>query len=311
MIGKLKGDLASGRVVTIVGTGVSVAACGNQEVESCKVATWPGLLQHGVQHCQDIGAADDGDVELLTMQIKSGKTNFLIAVAEDISQRMKAKADGVFRGWLKDTIGQLAVKDRAALDAVAAFPGVLATLNYDNLLEDASGRHAVTWLKADDVQDVLTGVVTDAVLHLHGWFREPDSVVLGLGSYLAVKDHAHAKAVLNLFTLDRTLLFVGCGDTVLDPNFTRLIEWGKEALKDVAPRHYLLCRTSELADFQKKLTDAPWLQPLDCGADYKDLVPFLRSLAPAGGVTALTKPAGPGFDLAAYQQAMRKRYSRL
>ena len=51
-IEKLKEDLAQGRVVTIVGTGVSVAACGNQEVEGCKVATWPGLLQHGVKHCE-------------------------------------------------------------------------------------------------------------------------------------------------------------------------------------------------------------------------------------------------------------------
>ncbi len=101
--------------------------------------------------------------------------------------------------------------DRAVLDTIAALPGVLATLNYDNLLEDATGRHAVTWLKADEVQDVLTRRVTDAVLHLHGWFKEPESVVLGLNSYLSVKNHPHAKAVLNLFTLDRTLLFIGCG----------------------------------------------------------------------------------------------------
>ena len=31
----------------------------------------------------------------------------------------------------------------------------------------------------------------------------------------------------------------------------RLIEWGKEAHKDVAPRHYLLCPTPEMVDFQK------------------------------------------------------------
>lgn len=84
-------------------------------------------------------------------------------------------------------------------------------------------------------------------------------------SYLTVKDDPHAKAVLDSLTIEHTLLFVGCGDTVLDPNFTRLIEWGKEALKDVAPRHYLLCRTLEIADFQKKLAGAPWLQPLDYG----------------------------------------------
>jgi len=313
-IAKLKEEIAAGRVVTIAGTGVSITACGNQEVEGFRVATWTGLLQHGVKHLKDIGAATDNAARLLEMQVESGETDLIITAADTISQRMRGKSDGTFRGWLKDTIGKLRIEDRAVVDALAALPGVLATLNYDNPLEDATGRHAVTWLKTDDVQDVLTRIDTDAILHLHGWFKEPESVVLGLSSYLAVTDHPHAKAVLNLFTIDRTLLFVGCGDTVLDPNFTRLIEWGKEALSDVAPRHYLLCRISEVADFQKKLAGAPWLQPLGYGADYRDLVPFLRSLAPAGGVAAARPsraPAHASFDLTAYQQAMRKRYTRL
>jgi hypothetical protein len=314
LIGKLKEDLAAGRVVTIAGTGLSVAACRNQKVEGFKVATWTGLLEHGVKHCKDIGVADEDDVGLLIQQIRSGKTNFLISAAEDVSNRMKAKSEGVFRGWLKDTIGKLKIEDHTIVEALVALPGVLATLNYDNLLEDATGRHAVTWLKPDDVQDVLTRVDTEGILHLHGWFKEPESVVLGLSSYLAVKDHPHAKTVLNLFTIDHMLLFVGCGDTVLDPNFARLIEWGKEALKDIAPRHYLLCRTSEITDFQKKLSAAPWLQPLDYGADYGDLVPFLRALTPTSGDAAARSaraPARASFDLTGYQHAMRKRYARL
>ena len=129
MIEKLKEDLANGRVVTIVGTGVSIAACGNQEVEGFKVATWTGLLEHGVKHCQDIGVMDEDDVEILSLQIQKGKTDIIINAAETISQRMKAKDDGVFRGWLENTIGKLAVKDSAILDAITSLPGVLATLN--------------------------------------------------------------------------------------------------------------------------------------------------------------------------------------
>ena len=101
-------------------------------------------------------------------------------------------------------------------------------------------------------------------------------MVLGLRSYDYVKDHAHAKAVLNLFAMDRTLLFVGCGGTISDPNFTRLIEWAKDALEDVPPRHFLLCRTSEVPKFQAELGNAPWLQPLDYGANYSALAPFLN-----------------------------------
>jgi hypothetical protein len=92
LIQKLKDDIAQGRVVTIVGTGVSVMACGNQEVEGCKVATWIGLLEHGVKHCKDIGKADEDDVKLLTDQIQSRKTNFLISAAEEISNRLKDHA---------------------------------------------------------------------------------------------------------------------------------------------------------------------------------------------------------------------------
>ena len=317
LISKLESDLARGHVVTIVGTGVSVAACGNQEVEGHRVATWTGLLEHGVKHCRDLGIADEADAAVLEMQIaagKTGKANFLIAAAEDISRRLLERGDGVFRGWLRDTVGSLRVQHPAIVQAVAALPGVLATLNYDHLLEDATGRRAVTWQQPDKVQQVLRREIADAVLHLHGWFDEPDSVVLGLASYLRVKDSLHARAVLELFTIGRTLLFVGCGDTMSDPNFGRLVAWGRDALSDVAPRHYLLCRTSELPAFRAKLAAAPWLQPLDYGAAYSDLEPFLRArvaaahLAPA---PVVVEPGSPGIDLAAYREAMRRRYGRV
>ena len=312
LVEKLKVDVAQGRVVTVAGTGVSVAACANQVVEGFNVATWTGLLRHGVKHCRDIGVADDADVEVLSMQINNGKPDILINAAETISHRLRSKSPGTYRGWLKETIGRLAVEDAAILDTLSALPGVLTTLNYDNLLESATGRRAITWLEEDMVQDVLNGNVPNAVLHLHGWYLEPKSVVLGLSSYLSVKDDLHAKAVLDLFAVSHTLLFVGCGDTVLDPNFTRLIEWGKDALADVAPRHYLLCRESEKIDFQRKLSDAPWLQPLVYAEKYEDLVPFLRGLIPAGGMVGpRRKTAIQNFDMAGYRHAMRKRYGHL
>jgi len=47
LIQKLKEDITKGRVVIIAGTGVSIAACGNQLIENHPVASWPGLLQNG------------------------------------------------------------------------------------------------------------------------------------------------------------------------------------------------------------------------------------------------------------------------
>ncbi len=311
----LKRDIAGGRLVSVVGTGVSVAATRNQEADGCKIATWPGLLLHGVKHCRARGLADDGDVELLNMQIDTGRIDYMIQAADTITKKLKSADIGVFRGWLKDnTVGRLRIAEHSVIDAVVGLPGVITTLNYDHLLEDASRRGTITWRQPDEVQDVLLGINADAVLHLHGSYRDPESVVLGSGTYAAVRDDAHAQTVLRLFTLDRTLLFIGCGDTVHDPNFTRLIAWARDGLRDVSPRHHLLCRNSELGKFQEMLIDAPWLQPLGYGDGYDDLAPFLRSLVPPGGATAVAKARAasmPSFDLTAYRKAMQKRYARL
>jgi hypothetical protein len=211
LIQKLKEDIAQGHVVIIAGTGVSIAACGNQLIENHPVASWPGLLQNGLEYCLSLGVADKEDAEVLGKQIKSNKTNFLISAAEDISHRLQDYSPGTYRGWLNDTVGKLVPKHREILDALTALPGVLATLNYDGLIEQTSNRKPVTWLREAKVQEVLRREITEAVLHIHGFFDEPESVVLGLSSYAKVAGHAHTKAVLQLFTIDRTLLFVGCG----------------------------------------------------------------------------------------------------
>jgi hypothetical protein len=256
---------------------------------------------------------------MLRNMIRSGKTDFMISAAGMITERFKARSDGIFRGWLSDSIGQIKLQDRTLLQDIAALPGLVATLNYDHLLVEETGRPAITWQEANAVQDVLRGT-REAILHLHGEYQKPESVVLGLDTYHKAKDDPHGKAVMQCLTLSKTLLFVGCGDTVLDPNFQQLITWGKEALKDVVPRHRLLCRASELGAFQQKLADAPWLEPIAYGDDYAEVGPFLRSLVPAGAAAAGAMASAPGrprpaqapsLDLFGYRKAMVRHYGHL
>ena len=201
----------------VVGSGVSVAACGNQEVDGHKVATWSGLLEHGVHRLIEIGAADGGE-EMLRNMIRSRKTDFMISAAGMITERFKARSEGTYRGWLSGSIGQLKLQDRTLLQDIAALPGLVATLNYDHLLVEETGRLAITWQETNAVQDVLRGTMV-AILHLHGEYQKPESVVLGLDAYHKTKDDPHGKAVVQCLTLSKTLIFIGCGDTVLDPNF--------------------------------------------------------------------------------------------
>ncbi len=78
---KLREAVVSGQAVFITGTGVAVAACGDQEVAGHKVATWMGLLEHGAHYLKTIGAADNKTVDRLIDQISSGETDFMISAA--------------------------------------------------------------------------------------------------------------------------------------------------------------------------------------------------------------------------------------
>ncbi|MFN7872434.1 MAG: SIR2 family protein, partial [Cyanobacteriota bacterium] len=177
-IDQLRGVLADRQMVVVVGSGVSVAACGNQEVDGHKVATWSGLLEHGVDRLIAIGAADeDGEGVLLRGLIRSGKPDLMVNAAETITARMQGRSEGTFRSWLEKTIGALLLQDTTLLQQRATLPGLVATLNYDHLLEEVTGRPAITWQEANAVQEALSGS-REAILHLHGEYQKPESVVL-------------------------------------------------------------------------------------------------------------------------------------
>ena len=312
----LKAEIASGPVVVIAGTGVSITACQDQEVDGHRVARWDGLLFHGIDHCEKThGLLQEQEAEVLRMQVKLGTPDFLVTAAEVVSTRLCNRSLGVFHRWLKDTVGKLEPVQPEILNVLASLPGVLATLAYDGLFERTTSRDPITWQDRDKVESVLRGEITDALLHLHGYYEQPDSVVLGLGSYAKVAEDLHTRAVLRLFTLDRTLLFVGCGGTLKDPNFSRLVEWGSESLKDSTHRHFLLCRDEEVNALRADLKSTPWLHPVGYGKGFDELVPFLRGLVPPPGTvlrpTPKSAPVAPGLDLDGYRRAMRKFYGRI
>ena len=53
-------EIAKGRVVAIIGAGVSIGASGNHPC-----ASWTGLLGDGVNHCEGLGSITPGEARLL------------------------------------------------------------------------------------------------------------------------------------------------------------------------------------------------------------------------------------------------------
>ncbi|WP_062059269.1 SIR2 family protein [Cellvibrio sp. OA-2007] len=140
----------------------------------------------------------------------------------------------------------------------------------EGIISDCSKTNS--WLRRD-----LKGI-----LHLHGAFDEPNTCVLGIRDYEKVlQDDVRDLFQKNLVAFNQ-LLFIGCGDTLSDPNFSALINWMRKNLKGATPIHYALTLESEV---QTRHQDKDWsgfVEPLSYGESYDDLSGFLTKHFPVG-----------------------------
>ena len=174
------------------------------------------------------------------------------------------------------------------LAALRDLGGILATTNYDGLLEQVTGRPAVTWQDQARAQAVLRGR-EQAIVHLHGFWREPGSVVLGVRSYEQLLGAEHAQVLQQAMTAMGTLLFVGFGAGLADPNFTALRAWMGRLFKGGEYRHFRLAADGEVAALQAEHGPDERVFVLGYGPGHADLAPYLRRLAPA---PPQARPAG-------------------
>ena len=68
------------------------------------------------------------------------------------------------------------------------------------------------------------------MLHLHGHYRRPETVILGIRDYQRQLGDAFAQAIQAFAVMDRTVVFAGFGAGLGDPNFAQLLGWFGAAL---------------------------------------------------------------------------------
>lgn len=232
-------QLARGNVVVIVGAGVAVAATAANEA-----ASWSGLLRCGIRRLRQRHHHDDAWERERLAQLQQGDAATLIALAEEITQGLGGLQGGDFGNWLRETVGALRVEDDALLKALVELRAPLWTTNYDSLLEQATGRPVYTWLQKPKIDRVLRGDDA-AIVHLHGHWDLPQTVVLGIASYEQICRDPGAQARLQAVLATKTCLFVGMGEGLSDPNFSALLAWFQTAFADSPYPHYVLARDDE------------------------------------------------------------------
>ncbi len=315
LVQELRELIARKEIVLVVGTGVSVSA-----TKSAPAASWRGLLLSGVKRCVELKPALAGGwAKRLEESIRDGNADEMIAAADLVTDQLTAAAPGDFKKWLAQEIGALQAADRPVLDALLALGAPVTTTNYDHLIEQAMAKDApplaVSWKQRDAVEKLIRdwnrGDSRRGVLHLHGTWDQPESVVLGTKTYQAARHDDHLQTVLKSLRLTKTLLFVGCADGLSDPNFGDFLIWTRAVFAGSTFSQYCLVRECERERLQSEHPRSERLEFVSYGAEFERLAPFLRSLAPdpvTGPGPAPQPRAGesapPSTAIRAYQQRL-------
>ncbi len=285
LIQDLRNQIARGRLLVVVGSGVTVGATQNAEA-----ASWSGLLKLGAARCRALHHLDDDWQKRVLGEIESGDLDDTLSAAEKVSSKLGAPRGGAFSLWLRETVGALEPRDSSVLEALRNLRAPLATTNYDGLLERVTELPAVTWREQAKVFRFLHGE-NPAVLHLHGHWEQPESVVLGIRAYEETLQNAHAQAVIRSLSMTHSLLFVGCGDGLSDPNFRPFLTWLSSVNAGNEAQHYRLALDQDVAALQAQHPPEQRILVLGYGASHDKLPAFLGGLAPPL-TNAAPKPLG-------------------
>jgi formylglycine-generating enzyme required for sulfatase activity len=276
----LREMITQDRVVAVVGSGASRAT-------TCQAPLWRPLVESAVKRCRVTGSSDKW-CELVADQLKlESEADMLLSAAELVDKRLRDQR-GEWARWLREVFEPLQPDDSSLMQNLANLNVPLLTNNYDDLIEKVTGLKYVTWNDPRRLARVVRGE-DRRVLHLHGHWDEPESVVLGIRSYEAVKTNEHTQAVMQALALTKSLVFIGCGEEGLsDPNFGNFLTWlaAIESDAGVEHRHYRLVRQQDAFPPKGRL------YPLVYGETYGDLLGFLAGLVPRLPASSGSEQAG-------------------
>ncbi|MFD5864761.1 SIR2 family protein [Agromyces sp. NPDC127015] len=243
-------------------------------------STWAGLIRSGADRAQALNPSLGTQWRaLVDGSLDYGATNTVIQAAGMVATEIRARGDHAFNGWLAEDIGELQIKNDGVATALAAYPFPILTTNYDTLLESATGRKSADWTDLRAFQDVVTRG-SDAIGHLHGIWSTPTSVVLTESDYAQFGSHESIQALERAVSTLKSIVYVGFGAGLSDPNFASLLDWHRSKFPDSTVIHYRLCLLSEHAELTR-IHANDHVAPVVYGEKYEDLAAFLRLHVPS------------------------------
>lgn len=277
-ISDLKESAEKDKLIIVFGAGSSIALASKEY----PAKNWKELVKSSLNYAETRGLIDGNQYNRQSPLLDSNDIDELLSVAEFSGRKLQSPKGINYSNWMRSEFSSMKPSDGAMANALRAIESrkiPIATLNYDTLIETTTGLQAIDF-SATEQALAWARRDTTGVLHLHGIWTNPTGCVFGIRDYeKTISNDLRDLLQRSLTTLNR-ILFVGCGDTFTDPNFSNLIGWLKANALGAMPRHYALVRKSE---YVEKLKDPFWhgfVDPLSYGDKYEDLPGYLLHMFP-------------------------------
>ena len=204
-------------------------------------------------------------------------TDELIASASYLLTHLKVA--GLYEKFMEETIGSVHPQNMVFAEAFRKLwraGDLLATTNYDLQLEEAVAGAGISYSAPGLILPVVLGKAENKVIHIHGMYDKGhniDDIVADKEQYDEIVSHEGAQFIQNLIST-HSIVIVGCGGTMEDPNLSGFMSFVYEKLKvEDVPYFYVM----KVGDTVPQLP--PNAVPVYYGSVYSDLPLFMSEIA--------------------------------
>ncbi|GKZ82399.1 hypothetical protein AnigIFM56816_007211 [Aspergillus niger] len=245
--------------------------------------TWKGFIRNGFDYLQTKKPNYYEDnrkrLEKAVEDLYDNDSNVedVLHVANTLTQSMDKC--GCFSDWLSSQFNKLHrhVKDNAILESLRKLHEAdvtLMTTNYDGLIENYCRLQPLDGSQPQQLVQFIRRNLPNVVFHPHGYWENPNHIVLDSRQYYEVgREDNGVRETLKDVLKARTVVFVGCGAGLGDPNFGQLLQWLGKQQKDVNYGHYILLKKG---DDYRELDSLP-LNKVHV-VTFEDIAPWLEGL---------------------------------
>jgi len=272
-INQLLESASRGELVAIIGTGVSMSLTNG----SIPALSWTGLISDGFTYGVKKGLIKPEQEKAWEPQLASNDIDDLLCAAEFLSRKLGAPQGDLYARWIQNvfsTVKPVNAKMKKALVALNKIGIPICTLNYDLLLEQVTGLNGINMNETTKVASWMRKG-NPGILHLHGSSISPETCILGIRDYETTLGDDVRELIQRSLASFHRLLFIGCGDTFTDPNFSALIKWMRESMKTAKLEHYALVIDSDVAACHANAAWHGFIEPVGYGTVHNDLPMFL------------------------------------